>query len=570
MRSDQPTQRDRSSADDDSSFGERLRWQSVLFAPALQRQELLALHAPWPLSERRIRVHRNHAVELTLSVARPFLEYAGIAPEWIVGDYDDSLSFPALEPADLEVVWLDYTRFADRMEPAEVGRWLAGRVAALRAQTTSPILVLDWDGDRSGAPAFADSLAGVHIADRSELFGRLGDQYFDPERAGLMGTRMSAKGAVETARLLGSRWLPALLAPRCKAVVVDLDNTLYDGVLGEDGSESLTLTDGHGELQRQLARLRESGLFLGLLSRNEEADVEALFGARADFPLRSDDFDARSVSWELKSAGLRSIADSLRIDPAAILFVDDNPGELLEAAMGVPGLSWVHAGPGGEDTARVLEWFPGLWAFERTEADALRSADLRANDERDRALERSADDLGGYYRELGVALEIGQNLATQLPRVAELSTKTNQFNLALSRYTAGAVEALAADETYQISTARLEDRLTDSGVVAMAVARRRGDQLIVEELCISCRALGRRLEDLIITRMLVTGRVFEGAREVVFRVADGPRNGPARTWLERFAGTDSGTLSSEVTVAAERVGAASVNGDVKIGRADER
>jgi FkbH-like protein len=554
-------------------FAERTSWQSALFAAEVERRELLRLRAPWPLARRRIRVHRNHAVELALSVARPYLEFAGIAPDWDVGEYDDSLTFQAVEPADVDVIWLDYTRFAARMEPEEIAKWLRDRLIALRARTPGPILVMDWDGSPGAAVPFSERLAeavaedhDVHLADRTELFQALGDRFFDHEREGLSGTRMSAEGATGTARLLGSRWLPSLLKPRVRAVVVDLDNTLYEGVLGEDGVESLVLTEGHKQLQSELEHLHGTGVFLGLLSRNDAADVEALFRARSDFPLRWEHFDARSLGWEAKSAGLRDLASSLRVDPSTILFIDDNPGELLESILRIPGLHYIHATDTGYETARALRYFPGLWTSHQTETDALRTVDLRANDERERLLARSSDDLASYYRELGVTLTIGHNRPEQLTRIAELSGKTNQFNLAFSRYTLADIKALAEEQSCQISTARLEDRLSDSGVIAIAVARRRDKTLVVEELCISCRALGRRLEDLIVTQMVTTGPLFAGSAEVVFRFVDAPRNQAARRWLEGFVGTRIPVTSELVSITAdpEHLLRASSNPDVRV------
>jgi FkbH-like protein len=573
LRPDRGSPGDDSSSTDHAYFAERIRWQSVLSVADLGRRELLALTAPWPLSTQRIRVHRNHAVELALSVARPFLEFAGFAPEWILSEYDDSLSFSTVAPVDLEVIWLDYRRFAERMAPEEVADWLSERLAALRSLTTSPILVFDWDGERTAAQAFLGRLSkasgsdrGVRIANRGGLFQELGRRFFDAERAALTGTRMSAQGAVATARLLGARWIPALLQPRLKAVVVDLDNTLYRGVLAEDGADSLVLTEGHAELQRELQDLRDSGLFLGLLSRNDEEDVNALFDVRADFPLSWEHFDGRSIGWDSKARGLEQIASSLRIDPGAILFVDDNPGELLESALQLPKLRYIHATDDGYGTVRALRYFPSLWAFDRTETDALRATDVRAGAERERILVRSADDLASYYRELDVTLTLGHNQPDQVPRVAELSCKTNQFNLALSRYTPAEVQALLRDKTRQVSTLRLEDRLSDSGLIAMAVARRSGDTLNVEELCISCRALGRRLEDLMVAQMLVSGPLFPGVQDVAFRFVGGPRNQPARRWLEGFAATDIPVTSKRVaiTVLAKRIVAASQNPDVEI------
>lgn len=565
-------------ADDPACFAERIRWQSLLFAPRLERRQLLRLRAPWPLARRRVRIHRNHAVELTLSVARPFLEFAGLAVEWELGDYDDSLAFTASGPADAEVVWLDYARLAERLTATEIADWLIERLTVLRSRAGGPILLLDWDGGRPQAAAFSErvraSASGqdIHLAERGELFDQLGERYFDAPREAITGTRMSAEGAAATARLLGSRWLPALLAPRARAVVVDLDNTLFDGVLGEDGADSLVLTDDHHRLHQELLALHDRGIFLGLLSRNHPDDVQALFRARRDLGLRWESFDARSLGWGDKSGGLREVADALRIDPSAIVFVDDNPGELLEAALRLPGLRLIHAGPGGSATLRALRHFPGLWVPERGEADRLRTADVRANARRERLLADTGDDLGAYFRALGVTLTVAHDHGDQLQRVAELSSKTNQFNLAFSRYRLSELQALAQSAAHHISTARLEDRLTDSGVVAMAVFRREEERLLVEELCISCRALGRRLEDLIVAQMLIGGRLEPGIQRVVFRFRDGPRNEPARRWLERLAGRQLAPAAEpvSVTVPLQRLLDAAATPDVRVVIAGDR
>jgi FkbH-like protein len=535
-----------------SEFAARLAWPPVLFADAPTRRELLGLRAQWPLAPRRIRVHRNHAVELALSVTRPYLEFAQIAPEWVIGEYDDSLALGLDGEVDAEVVWLDWARFAQRMSADQLREWLAGRLAALREQTTAPILLVGPDLPGFEAPA----VDGVAVGDLTRLLASLGDAAFDDERAEMTGTRWSAAGAVAVARELGSRWLPALLAPRIKAVAVDLDQTLYAGVLGEDGPAGVEVSDGHLALQRRLRALHHSGVLLALVSRNEPADVDELFADRDDLALGLDDFDATAIGWGAKSDGVRAVAAQLNIDPGAVLFLDDNAGELLEVQSALPGVRWLQAVPDAADTARWLDWFPGLFAFARTEADGLRAADLRANREREVALAGAGSDLGAYLRELGVTLTFEQQ--AHMARVAELSGKTNQFNLALARLSEGEVRARDADPAYQISTARLQDRLTDSGIIAIAIARRDGERLLVEELCVSCRALGRRIEDLIVAGMLAGGRVFEGAQTVEFAVAEGPRNRPARDWLTRFAGDGSSTVS------ADRVREAATHPDVVI------
>ncbi len=547
-------------------------WQRVIFAPQPERAALLRLEATWALRPRRIRFHRNHSIEAALRTLKPFLEYAGIAPELIVSDYDDSLSFSVAGDADVEVIWLDFARFTSRMTPCGAADWLGDRLTALRDRTLAPILVLDWDGPREDAAPFSDclrerlgDLAGVHVAERTELFDALGDRYFDPDRSRITGTRVSSVGATLTARLLGLRWFPALLDPPVKAVVVDLDQTLYAGVLGEDGSRGVQLSEGHRLLQQELRGLRDAGVFLGLLSRNEPADVRALFEDRPDFPLRWEDFSAHSISWGYKSNGLATIAHELRIDTGAVVFVDDNPGELLEVSLHAPGVRCLHAGEDASHTAAALRYFPGLWKFEACSEDRLRVADLRANEER-LSLARTSETLDSYYRELKMSVTLRRDDLAMLPRAAELSAKTNQFNLAMRRYSEAQLRSMLTSGRHELVTARLEDRLTDSGVIAMAVLEQDGRRLLVDELCISCRALGRHLEDVIVGQMLSAGPLFDGCDEVVFNVVSGPRNQPARDWLARFAGKAvSGPEPLQLTVPASRTLEASVNPNIKIG-----
>jgi len=470
------------------------------------------------------------------------------------------------------VIWLDFERFGDRMSAGDIGGWLGERVLALRDLTTAPILVMDWDGETSHeefADRFRQSSAdagAVFRVDRSEFLGPLGDDYFDTERAGIVGTRVSRRGAVQVARMLGSRWLPGVLLPRLKAVVVDLDNTIYGGVLGEDGPDGVILSEGHAELQRELLAVKDSGLFLAAVSRNHPDDVETLFSARSDFPLNLRDFSAVVIGWQSKADGLEEVARALRIDPEAMLFVDDNPGELLEVAQRFAAISCLHADEDARRTALGVRLFPGIWSPSGTAEDTLRIEDMRANQERERLLVSAPEDQASYYRELRVKLTVVHNAEEQMPRFADLSRKTNQFNLAFRRYPEHELRSALQRGQWQLSTTRLEDRLSDSGVIAIAVAERQGPTLLVHEVCISCRALGRKLEDVMVAQMLASGPLFAGATAAVFTFVDGPRNQPARAWLSSFANCDLPPASEplHVTVPAGRIADAASASDLGI------
>ncbi|MGY1592804.1 HAD-IIIC family phosphatase [Geodermatophilus sp. SYSU D00708] len=520
----------------------RVEWQPVVLSETPRRLDLLSLAASWPTRELRVRVHRNTAVEYVVSLLPPFLAYAGLSATVEYSDYDDSLSTVGSGDAraDVEVVWLDFERYAGT-DPAKLADWLRERLAALRARTVAPVLVADWPGTSTAAAAFNRQLErwrqdvpGLAVADLSAIAERVGPGFVDLRGRDVAGTRMSAGAAVLAAQRMGLRWLPALVAPRLKALAVDLDMTLYQGVLGEDGPAGVVLTDGHRALQQRLRDLADDGVLLALVSRNEPADVEALFATRTDFPLRLQDFSARAIGWGPKSGGVAAAAGALRISPEAAVFVDDNVGELAEVAAGVPVGGLLHAADPGA-TATALALFPGLHGHPRTDEDALRAADLAAATERVRP---SGGDRDAYLRSLRVRLRLALDDPGQVARMAALAAKTNQFNTALRRTAPAEFGSWLAGGDVHVVTAALGDRLSDSGVVAVVAGRRgAGDRLLVEELCISCRALGRDVEDVLLAAAL--GRLMEatgtGSAAVVY--TPGPRNEPARAWLEEHSST---------------------------------
>ncbi len=501
---------------------DRAEWQRIVFAERPRRADLLTLPAAGgePL---RINVHRNRPFEPVAACASPFLRYAGWDASFVFSDYDDSLSFSGWRPADVELIWLDFARYRpfDRS-------WLEGRIRWLRNATAAPILVpAPVDGD------LAVSMAGVRICPQGPIQGALGSRYLDSRT----GVDLSGEACVETARHLAFVWLPPALRPRIKAIAVDLDNTLYHGVLGEDGVNGVEMTPAHAELQRRLVELQESGALLAIVSKNERADVESLFDRRRDFPLRREHFSAVSASWGPKSAGLRAAAAEMRIALEAVLFIDDNPGELAEAAAHNPGLHTLHASS-PLNTVRALKLYPGLNGYTSGDADRLRAADLAAASRRAREQAASADP-GEYLASLQIEIGLALDRAEDVHRLHELSMKTNQFNTGFLRLSEAQTAERIASEDCPTASIRLRDRLSDSGLVGAIFTRLAGETLHVEEIALSCRALGRQIEDVMIREALagIAARHPE-IREILFSFQAAPRNAPARQWLARFTGAE--------------------------------
>jgi len=492
-----------------------------------------------PAKTRRLLVNvwRNHSFESLISLVDPYCAYGGWQVDFRLGGYDDTLMFAARQEADADLLWLDSSRFLPRTDFADWLLWLGERLQALRAATTKPIILATWlmDGSRGtdALQALADDLPDVYFADLGAACVEAAVPLLDARSAALAGTPVSSAAQLVLARQLACHWLPASLLPPLKAVALDLDNTLHSGVLGEDGIHGVQLTPSHLEFQRYLKSLQQKGIFLALVSRNERADVEALFTQRQDYPLRWEDFSAIEVSWGDKAVAIELVAETLRIAPDAVLFVDDNPGELARVTMQLPEVPTVYAYPDASLTQQAVHFYPGLWRWKLGSDDTKRVQDLKANAAR-QALATSVTTPAEYLRNLQVTLVYRCDSREQLTRLAELCNKTNQFNLALRRFNQADLAKRLRRRDSCVVSVQLRDRFADSGVIAVIVAARHGEQLVVEELCVSCRALGRQLENTIVLFALNSMPIFAGCREVAFRVQCGPRNQPAIDWMAQL------------------------------------
>ena len=526
-------------------------------SPRPRRADLLRLIEPPDLSPVHLEGHRNYTFELIGNVLPPFLWLAGLKPIIDYGAYDDSLSLERVDPAAVQVVSLDFERYGERALAKEFGDWLASRLENLRGRTESPIVVSDWPSEKRNAQQFnlelektADRLPSVFVWNISEIFRNMRAEFFDERAARAKGTQLSDRACIELARNLGLVRLPGALRPRIKAVAVDLDNTLYDGVLGEDNIEGVRITAEHAAIHKELLRLREEGVFLAVLSKNDERDFAQLCLRRSDFLLRPEQFSASSIGWQTKAEGLTQIADQLRIAPDAILVVDDNPGEIEQIRAAHTNTHLLYS----RSPAQTLFWlrhYPALNGYRPNSATALRMNDLKAL--RQRELLRPSFDTTDYLREMQIELTYALNPLNSRERLAELSQKTNQFNTGLQRFSEVQVGRRLEAEGHCTISVGMRDRFSESGIIGAIFAQVDGDRLAIDEVCISCRALGRSVESPMIALGIAPIIDRYGLRDVAFKFREGPRNLPARTWLTSFTGVQAVANESVVAAAWETI-----------------
>ena len=334
---------------------------------------------------------------------------------------------------------------------------------------------------------------------------------------------------LHVSKVLGLRYLPALLRPALKGLVVDFDNTLYQGVLGEDGIQGVTLTPGHLALQQELKRLAGQGFFLCAASKNELEDVCNLLDQRKDFPLKRGDFTKLCVSWKPKAESMTEIANYLNIHTDSLVFIDDNIGELTAVQMQHPQIRLIHAKEDADITLEVLKSYPGLLKLRSSADDAKRSADVRSNEERSQLRQTMSHE--DYIKSLELKLTYSLNDRERIGRVAELANKTNQFIFNYQRYSEAQVQQLMSSEDTAILTLSLSDRLSDSGLVGVFAGRKEGDHLELEECFVSCRALGRGIDEIMVSGAISVLLKHFGIDRLHVQFQTGPRNKPAETFV---------------------------------------
>lgn len=282
-----------------------------------------------------------------------------------------------------------------------------------------------------------------------------------------------------------------------KALVLDLDNTLWGGIVGDDGVENLeigqetSLGQVYSEFQNYIKMQKQLGVMLNVNSKNEEEN--ALAGLQhPDGALKPDDFIIIKANWEPKSKNLVDIASELNILPDSLVFVDDNPAEREIIRQQVVGTAVPEIG-NPEEYIRVLDHSGFFEVTKLSEDDRNRNEMYKANVMR-KQQEQSFGDYKEYLKSLQMKAVIAPFEAMYMARIAQLTNKSNQFNLTTKRYSQSEIEAIAQDEKYITLYGKLEDKFGDNGVVSVVIGEVEGNTLHIRLWLMSCRVLKRDME----------------------------------------------------------------------------
>ena len=352
-----------------------------------------------------------------------------------------------------------------------------------------------------------DALVDCHVFDEEGSVAEVGHRRWSDHRL-RHAARIApgAQGQTVLARRL-VRSASALLRAPAKCIVLDLDNTLWGGVLGDDGIDGLALGDEYPgsvfkEFQRALLDLRSRGFLLAVASKNDLDKVLETLDSHPEMVLRREHFAAVKANWEPKSRNLVAIAEELSIGLDALLFVDDNPVERAQVARELPLVEILELPP---DPVGFLPALRSSHSLDRPRLspEDRRRGQLYGTEQERHRLRESAMSVGEFLRSLEMVATLGSCDGVVLTRVVQLLQKTNQFNLTTRRHTAEEVRRLVDAPDAHVLWLRLRDRFADLGLVCVGIVVERGPGLWeIDSLLMSCRVMGRRVEDAFLSFLL--------------------------------------------------------------------
>ena len=341
-----------------------------------------------------------------------------------------------------------------------------------------------------------------------------------------------------------SRTIVAMHRAPKKCIVLDCDNTLWGGIVGEDGVAGIQVGDefpgtGFRDFQRLLLYWRHRGALLAIASKNNEADVWEVFARHSGMVLKREDISAWQINWKPKAENIPLIAQALNIGVDSLVFFDDNPMEIEYMLSARPEVASVLV---PEDPADILVTMRQLPYFDRldvTQEDRQRTAMMRA--------EQSREALGtglskeDFRRSLELKLDFFRAGADELDRITQLINKTNQFNLTTKRRTLDEVRALANSARHRIFGLRVSDKFGDYGLTGVVLAEIAGDpsQWIIDTFLLSCRVLGRGTETALLAALAGEAR-DAAATSFLASFIPSAKNAPAATFLPDHGFTSLG------------------------------
>lgn len=440
---------------------------------------------------------------------------------------------------------------------------LHGIAQAFRERSTAPLLVHDLAAPRLVRSGIADArlaqgqgeliaalnrrlcgalaqVVDTHVLAYASLVAQHGSRHWYDERMRLYARAPIAAGMFGPLVREYMKYLRAFSGLTRKCLIVDLDNTMWGGVIGEDGIDGIQLGPNYPgnaflAFQRAVLDLYRRGVILAVASKNNLAEAEAALDTHRSMLVRREHFAALEIHWEPKSESIRRIAARLSIGLEHIVFVDDSPLECEQVRRALPMVSVIQLPRRPEYYAEAL-LSEGLFDTLGLSDEDRRRGELYRQRAQAETLRPAGGNLEDYFRELDMELRLAPVDPASLARAAQLTQKTNQFNLTTIRYSEAQLAQRMLDPSWLLTTVGVRDRFGDNGIVGLTMAQAHADHLEIDTFLLSCRVIGRGVETAMLAALCDAAK-SRGLHRLSGRLIITPKNTPARDLYERHGFT---------------------------------
>ncbi len=399
--------------------------------------------------------------------------------------------------------------------------------------------------------ALLDAAAEGHcmVADIAALAADIGHAaWFDPMRhfelKAPFSMDLNPVVADFIARNLASRFGKAR-----RALVMDLDNTVWNGVIGDDGVEGIEIGQGsprgeaHLALQSLALELKRRGVALCVCSKNNDETARLPFTQHPDMALRENDIAVFHASWDDKATGIRAIAETMRLGVESLAFIDDNPAERARVREELPFV-FVPEVPADPFRYATIVAASGAFEHQPLNSDDVLRAESYAADAKRAEISATVGNYDEYLQRLEMEMTISPFDEIGLPRIAQLISKSNQFNVTTRRHGRETLEEFRESGDYLCWQVRLRDAFSDHGMIAVVIVRKAGDDWIVDTWLQSCRVLERGVEQEIMDNLAERARAA-GAKRLFAEYIATPKNAMVSDLFVRLGFDESATFPLE-------------------------
>ena len=396
------------------------------------------------------------------------------------------------------------------------------------------------------------SISDCVFFDVDEVAARYGRIAWRDERLFLSSRLPISTAAFGTYAAGLVRTVSPLFRAARKVLCTDLDNTLWGGVLGEDGPHGVVTGSAfpgncYLEYQKYLTHLAARGILLAIVSKNNDEDVKEAFQLRsADMAVQLDTFVATKIGWNEKAEAIRELATELSLGLDSFVFVDDSPVECAAMRQYVPEVAVVELP--GDQPWEFVQKLADQWVFDSlgvTDDDINRQKEYEAQAQR-HALLTNANSKEEFLESLGIVCTFIDAVDAHLARSVQLLAKTNQFNLTTRRRTSAEVERFAEAPDGQAIAVRVRDRFGDAGVVGLVLASCEADRCVIDSLLLSCRVIGRGIETALLA-CIAERAAQTGSRWLIGEYIESKKNAPCKSFYPQHGFERESSRSGDVS-----------------------